>query len=116
MHDERFAFERCVIRRSRDHRSGEGFSAERFQSFPEDTVGRFGLRLNSHCRKHHETNQRQLFCHYNQTFIRYVYYFGGVKGKSVTLNQSPRPSFVRSIRIISSNVNGRAPRRPNTET
>jgi hypothetical protein len=37
-------------------------------------------------------------------------------GRSVTLNQSPLPSLVRSIRSISSYVNGLAPRRPNTET
>ena len=36
-------------------------------------------------------------------------------GESVTRNQSPRPSLVRSMRTSSSNVNGRAPRRPNTE-
>ena len=36
-------------------------------------------------------------------------------GLSLTLNQSPLPSFVLNILKISSYVNGRAPRRPKTE-
>src|SRR6476661_4158957 len=41
---------------------------------------------------------------------------GCVDGLSLTVNQFPLPSSVRSMRIISSKLNGRAPRRPNTET
>lgn len=40
---------------------------------------------------------------------------GCVIGASVTANQSPLPFSVRSMRMISSKLNGLAPRRPNTE-
>src|ERR1700752_2692904 len=39
-----------------------------------------------------------------------------IRGYYFTWNHSPRPSFVFNILNISSYVNGRAPRRPNTET
>ena len=63
MHYERFAFKRCVVGRSRDHRSGVGFSAELFQFSPKDSVGWLGLRVNTYYRNGNETRQDYLLFH-----------------------------------------------------
>ena len=48
--------------------------------------------------------------------VTYFAVAGCVCGESLTVKKLPFPSSVRSIRIISSKVNGRAPRRPKTAT